>query len=468
MRTALALLIPLSLAACDESAEIESSDKPAVPKQSSQEEWKEKTLSYAQAINDFVQRGHAEGWENVGKEPEEPGREHLVNDAIAELRRANMEGYVARFREQWPPAHAPLIPILEENGQSIPVVCFLDDGTILARIGTNYQPGHTFQIRGDQATELKDVGYFGRCPNRHYFGVARDAGIAIYDGWQGPQVAMCPWPKGTEDVPDGFKIAAWDDVPNPSQIVPFPDGKRALMVSKHGIFVLSEGSARRLLPTPEQMREHFEWSLREHPEDDLSLYLSMEHGAVSRDGRFIAVGCQDSSHLVYNDRLELIGDIGNQSEYPHYAVFSADLSMIAFNSCHFYNGITVGVPTRLLPGLETEPYEEDARTPILEDGARVYAAVSRGDEFIIGDASGYVRAFDLQGNRRWEQFVGSSVGDIDVSPDGKTLVVSTYAGFISVIRLDAGESAPHQIGTGGHLEERRWIFWKNEPKPLIW
>ena len=73
----------------------------------------------------------------------------------------------------------------------------------------------------------------------------------------------------------------------------------------------------------------------------------MEHGAVSRDGRFVAVGCQDSSHLVYDDQLELIGDIGNQSEYPHYAVFSADQSMIAFNSCHFYNGITVGVPLAL-------------------------------------------------------------------------------------------------------------------------
>jgi len=435
---------------------------------SSQQEWKEKTLRYAQAINDFAKRGRAEGWEKVGKEPEDPGREHLVSDVIAELRRANRDGDVARFREEWPPAHGPLIPILEEKGQGIPIVCLLDDGSILARVGAYSDQKKTFHICGDQATELSDIGNFGRCPNRRYFGVAHAAGIVIHEGWQGPEVARCPWPKWTEEASDGFPIPACDGIPDPTRIVPFPDGKRVLMVSEQGIFVLSESSARRLLPTQEQMRQHVEWTLREHPKGDLSLGLSMEHGAISQDGCLIAVGCQDSSHLVFNDQLELIGDIGNLSSYPHYAVFSADQSMIAFNSCHFYNGVTVGVPTRFLPGLETKPYEEDERTPLLQDGARVYAAVSRGDEFIIGDASGFIRAFDLQGNWRWEQFIGSSVCDMDVSPDGKTLVVSTYAGFMSVFHLDAGEVAPHQIGTGDHHEVCRWIFWKNEPKPLIW
>lgn len=80
----------------------------------------------------------------------------------------------------------------------------------------------------------------------------------------------------------------------------------------------------------------------------------------------------------------------------------------------------------------------------------------------------FPRAFDLQGQGRWEQFIGSTVGDIVVSADGTPLVVSTYAGFISIFRLDAGKAASHQIGTGGHLEERRWIFWKNERTPLIW
>ena len=106
------------------------------------------------------------------------------------------------------------------------------------------------------------------------------------------------------------------------------------MVSEDGICVLSENSVRLLLPTQEEMRREFEYMQREHPEDELGFYLAMEHGAVSRDGRLIAVGSQDSSHLVYNDQLELIGDIGNQSEYPHYAVFSADQSKSLFSREH--------------------------------------------------------------------------------------------------------------------------------------
>jgi hypothetical protein len=118
--------------------------------------------------------------------------------------------------------------------------------------------------------------------------------------------------------------------------------------------------------------------------------------------------------------------------------------------------------------LKTEPYEEHPKTPVVEDGARVYAAAHRGDEFIIGDANGYLRAFSHAGEMRWQHFLGSSFSAIDVSPDGKQLIASTYAGFVSIIALDAGRKAPYQIGTGEHLELRRWLFWKNEESPLIW
>ncbi|RYD21197.1 MAG: hypothetical protein EOP88_12290 [Verrucomicrobiaceae bacterium] len=435
---------------------------------SAQQQWWLEVLTYARDINDYVAKGMAQEWKDTGPEPKSPELEHLAEMAIAAVRRANKSGNMEGFRDLWPPAHAPLISLLEVNGQSIPVVCILDDGSVVARIGANHKKGKTVHIHDGKVDLLSDIGFFGRCPNGRYFGIAVEDGISIHDGWRGPRVALCPWPDGTEDIPEGFRVAPWDVAPSPSRIIPFPDGRRVLMVSESGIFVLSEDSARRLVPTEEQLRDQFEWSVREDPGDELRMYISMEHGAVSKDGKMIAVGSQDSCHLVFNECLELVGEIGNLSEYPHYAVFSADGSMIAFNSCHFYNGMTIGVPTALLPGLKTEAYEADRRFVNLNDHARVYAAAVRDDEIIIGDASGYVRAFDLKGNHRWQQFVGSSIGDIDVTMDGKTLVVSTYAGFIVRFRLDAGEQQPHQIGSGGHLDDMRWIFWKNEPTPLRW
>lgn len=72
-----------------------------------QKEWKEKTLAYAKAINDFIAKGTKDGWENAGEEPSPEGREHLVPDLLVVLREANRLGKTGLFREYWPPAHEP-------------------------------------------------------------------------------------------------------------------------------------------------------------------------------------------------------------------------------------------------------------------------------------------------------------------------------------------------------------------------
>ncbi|MEM9943774.1 MAG: hypothetical protein AAF939_19585, partial [Planctomycetota bacterium] len=362
----------------------------------------------------------------------------------------------------------PLIGLLEEKGQAIPVVCVLADNSILARIGAPHESGKVVRIVGDSVQDVESDGFFGYDPNKKFFAYSRTGGIEIREGWDGNQVTFCPWPTGLEGIPNGFDVQPFDGFLVPTHLVPFPDGKRVLLVSSDGIFVLSAEKADRLLPTTDQLKEHFTWLQKEYPDDELSMGLSMEHGAISHDGKYIAVGSQDSTHLLFDEELKLVGNVGNRSEYPHYALFNSDDSMVAANSCHFYNGVTLGVPTKLLLGLVTAPYGEDERITVLEKSSRVYAGTARKDEFIIGDASGYVRAFGTDANPRWQLFIGSSVGDIDLSADGSTLAVSTYAGFLSIIKMDAGKQAPHQIGTSQHMETRRWIFWKNEKTPLIW
>jgi hypothetical protein len=434
---------------------------------SSHVEWREKVLAHAASTNAFVARGLSIGWEAAGSQPPEPDLAHLIPNLIEALRESTRRGTFGVLRASWPPAHAPLIPWLEEHGQSIPFVRFLDDGSLVARIGAHYDVNtKTVHIRGDTVVDLPTIGPCGQSPNRKYFAFARESGVEIREGWNGQRIALCPWPLGTEDVPDGFEVSPLPKHPTPTRLVPFPDGGRVLLVSDDGIFVLAPNSARRLLPTREQLREHFLWLRENYPADPLACSVDMEHGAISNEGTLIAIGDQSSSHLVFDADLRLVLEVPPASEYPHHAIFSADDAVLALNSCHFYNGTTLGIATSALRNWQSmsgapEPFR-------LEDGARVYAAAARNDEFIVGDASGYVRAFDKAGKYRWQQFVGSSIGDIDLSADGRRLAVSTYAGFLSIFRLDAGEQHPHQIGNGNHLEERRWVFWKGEPAPLIW
>ena len=187
-----------------------------------QQEWRRKTLDYVRAINAYVADAHAKGGEDVGPWPEDPGREHLAEHALAAVRRANAAGGdFAGLRDRWPPAHRPLIPLLEENGQGIPVVCLLDDGSVVARIGYG-DGGRTVHIRGDAVADVPDVGFFGRGPGRRYFAAAEANGVAVTDGWRGPRVALCPWPTGREDVPEGVVVRPLDGPPIPTRLVPFP------------------------------------------------------------------------------------------------------------------------------------------------------------------------------------------------------------------------------------------------------
>lgn len=433
-----------------------------------QDEWKNKTIDYAKSINTFINKGLQDGWDNAGPEPEDNKREKLVPYLLKAIRKANEDKEFTQLREDWPLAHSPLIPELDKNGQDIPVVAILDDGRIIARIGAPYEQGYVVEINDLDVSIIDGIDFFGRSPNKKYFAYTKEKGVSITDGWLGKETTFCPYPIGTEGIPSEFNVKPFENPPTPTQLIPFPDGTSVLFVSTEGIFVLKPTRAIRILPTKEDMKEHFAWQQEEYPEDDLQMDLSMEHGAVSTDGKLIAIGSQDSTHLVLNDAYQLIGDVGNQSEYPHYAIFSKDGDMIAFNSCHFYNGITIGVPTNLLPNLKTEPYEENDQTPILEDGARVYAGVYRKDEFIIGDANGNLRGVGKDGKLHWQHFIGSSIGDIAISEDERTLVCSTFAGFISIIDLDSGKMKEYEIGNGGHTELRRWLFWKEESQPLAW
>jgi len=432
--------------------------------------WRQETEQYVTAINDFVRRGDEVGWENVDEKEPEDTRQPMAQAVLDAVRRASKSGEIEGLHERFPRAHGPFIELLDENGQSLPVVFLLNDGRIVMRIGAPYESGRVVIVDDRHVESLaSDVITVGRSPNRQFFAIAREDGVAIHRGWEGPIVVTLKWPSGREGIPQGFDAEPIQGTPIVTRLVPFDTGDQALLVSPEGVFVLKQDRAVRLLPTQDQMKEHFEWHQKEYPNDTLSYDLSMEHGAISPDGKLIATGHQSSLHYVFDaESFEIVAEIGHLSEYPHYAAFSSDGSVIAFNSCHFYNGMTVGVPTSLLPGLQTEAYEPDDRLIQLEKGSRVYAAIARNDEIIIGDASGYLRAFDLEGSSRWRHFIGSSVGDIDISPDGRRLVVTTYAGFLSILNLDTGKADPFVIGNSTHQERRRWLFWKHEENPLIW
>lgn len=443
--------------------------------------WERQTREYVAAINDYVARGEATDWEDAGEEPDDPRTEADAAAVLDEVRRvfasgdaAAVDGLAARL----PRAHSPLLPWIETGDRGLPAALILDDGRLLLQLGHEYQDPVCVAVEGLTITPLDPaIRAIGRSPDRRWFARATDEGIAISDGWDGEQTALLPYPTGLEGVvefaPEALAIECSAEKPFlVKELIPLA-GDRCVLISECGVFVLQLDGARRLIPTPEMIADEVEWRRKDDPDEPIGISVSMGHAGVSPDGRLIAAGCQDSLHHLFDAAtLEEIGTVGPMTSYPHHAAFDAAGTMAFVNSCHFYNGITLGVPLDLLPGLKTEEYEKDDRLTTIDEQARVYASAARirpdgRGEWIFGDANGYVRGVDNEGEILWSHFIGSSVGAIEVSADGSRLVVTTYAGFVSLIDLDTGEPGPHVIGRSGHTERRRWVMWKNDT-PFAW
>jgi hypothetical protein len=223
----------LAVSGCSTS---DSSSRQGVPMSDDElsREWRNEGLRYVAAMNDYLKRASEDSWDKAGEEPEDT-RTRLAVAVIDAVRRANRDGTLQDLRVRFPPAHAPLMDLLKENGQSLPLVLLLDDGRILLRIGAPHEKGHVVMINDGEITSLADdIVTVGRSPNRRYFAVARTTGITVDDGWDGPRVAQFSWPTGREGAPDGFVPAAAEVPFVVSRLIPFPAGDRVLLVSVSG------------------------------------------------------------------------------------------------------------------------------------------------------------------------------------------------------------------------------------------
>jgi hypothetical protein len=425
--------------------------------------WREASHRYVTAVNAYVERGLRDGWEKAGPEPQDD-RADLAAEVLAIVRAANARGNTGFLRERFPPAWEPFSPIIEKVGQQLAPLAWIDDRRIAAKVGG---VGPVVVVDEDEIVEQPNVRSFGRSSDGRFFALAFDEGVEVRRGWNGPKVALLDLPNGQEGLPAGRDAPRAFKRFDILQLVVFPDGCRVLLASSAGVFVLSASGTTRLIPTPAEYGEQADsWSKKLLDASPGS--LSMVHGAVSPRGYFVLAGWQGSRHLVFDEQLEQVASVGPLCEYPDFAWFSTTGDLAAFNACSFYDGVSIAVPATALRGLDTAHHEKHPSVRVLDESARVYAAVARDDEFIIGDARGYLRAFDLRGNYRWQYFIGSTISALDLSPDGKKLAVASYAGSLCVLELDAAERDPFAIGTASHRELVRWLFWKGEDRALKW
>ncbi|MBS1683398.1 MAG: hypothetical protein JSS76_01495 [Bacteroidetes bacterium] len=405
-----------------------------------QQEWFERGSQFAQSINEMLRFVQTHGWENwKGSEPTD-SRTDLAAAVLDKLRAANIEGKVEAFRSLFPPSYAPFTQFLEANGQRIEQFSFIDNERIIFFVDSLHGSRTAYLLENDIAIPLDtSITSIGKSPKNNVFATASNDHIITTDGWQG---------KTIKSFTRTSSLSA--DI---TQIIPFNDGMMVSLLSPQGVFILSQSGDTRIFP---------EGTI------DEEISLSMENLALSPNNDLLAIGDQDLQHTIIDKEGKLVASIGPQSSYPHFCLFSKDSKQFISNSCHFYNGTTIGVDVSDLPGLIIAPFKESDKYRMIDDNMRIYQGVSTENYYILGDAYGWIRAITKEGKHLWEYFIGSTITGMAISDDETTLWIGSYSGILHKLLLGKGHRDPHVIGTGDHYEAFRLFIWQNESQIWKW
>lgn len=424
-----------------------------------QKEWNEKGEKYAKAVNDMVAFAEVHGWDAYkGEDPvdERKGMTQLCEAVFALLKEANERGETAKFRADFPPSNIIFEECEDEAGSAdekdkigdklgnVDQICPLGGENVLF-IASNDDGKTLYLLEGDRVSEVaKGVIAVGKSKRNEIYALLRRGEIELVKGYDG---------KGGGEPVARFSHEL-EIIYDEAEILPFNDGSKVLLAAHDGIFLISQSGAKLIHP------------IYEDDDGNAALYIDMANATLSNDNALIVAGEQCGDHVLMDSEGERLGGIGAQSSYPHFCLFSADDTQLITNSCHFYNGVTIGVDRAALKrGLEVEAYsydeEGEKNFTLIDDAMRVYAGVATRDFYILGDAYGYIKAVGKDGRKIWRHYLGGTIKSMALSENGSVLFVGTYGGRLHKLRLGAGQDS-HTIGNGNHKEEFRLIAYEDK------
>ena len=406
-----------------------------------QKEWNEKGEKYAKAVNDMVAFAEVHGWDAYeGEDPvdEREGMTQLCEAVFELLKDANERGETEKFRADFPPSNVIFDKKLRKKLRDIDQICPLGGENVLF-IASNDDGKTLYLLEGECVSEVADdVIAVGKSKRNEIYALLNQDEVWLIRGYDG---------KSGGELVARFSHEL-EIIYDEAEILPFNDGSKVLLTAHDGIFLISQSGAKLIHPIYE-----------DEGEDEYELEIDMANATLSNDNALIVAGEQDSDHVLMDSEGERLGCIGAQSSYPHFCLFSADDTQLITNSCHFYNGVTIGVDRAALK--RGAQIHRDRDFTLVDDEMRVYAGVATQDFYILGDAYGYIRAVGKDGHKIWRHYLGGTIKSMALSEDGDVLFVGTYGGRLHKLRLGAGQDS-HTIGNGNHKEEFRLIAYEDK------
>jgi WD40 repeat protein len=444
--------------------------------------WNEAGRAHVQRKNAAIEAVYLEGVELPDLELED-GRSHETALAVMDLVVSmNRDGRAHELRSIVDPALDPFQPIIGDNarhhqnasGLDMPIAC---GDNIFVRERRSFDQSVTWKLSGTSAEIVPDITAMAISADRSVVATIESNRLTTRQGYGGQVIGAWELPSLDWLAPTGATTPHL----NVLQLAVSNDGCRVAAACYDVGIVLASRRANdepwRLIYPNRQAP--FESTVKPLTDRFRSI-ADMLHCDVSPDGRFLAVGHQNSDHYVLDLDAPidswLHAHVGIQSEYPHHARFSSDGRYIAFNSCHFYGGATVTFEVSLGPGVSTESYIADPASPVIDEQLRVYSSTwlppGTADEsgvFCLHGV-GVLKAITPTGRLCFVQELPASGGGMDFEPDSGRLLVCGHSGILHI--LDARTEAVELHGEQGwkpRPELARWMFWSLiSEQPLYW
>ncbi len=387
--------------------------------------WVKEGRAFSTALNAYVDRVYAVGVNKAGPEPSDT-REDMADYVREQLAALNAKGEHRRARELFPPAYEPFT--YEPLGREVNQIKRLADGRTIVRVDAD-----VYVVERDRITSVPDVTFFAMSPDRRFVAKGYDDRIDVHEGWDGAKLRTIPLTPKLRNSTSQVHLTA--------------DGDALLLAGEGGIFWVSEGGSRLLMP---------------EGRDDDEISLSYPHAALSPNGRFVALGCQDSSHELIDRKTGTRHRFNTVSSYPHFAMFHDSRPEVLFNSVHGLYG-----SGSVLANVDEIATNKGEQVRLFDRRSWLFSAAPLTDAYLLGDRGGYVWCIGVDGKQRFYLFLGSSLTAMDVTPDKKTLLVGSIAGYVIEIDLTAPGRDPMLLTNGNVKETARWIFWRGHD-PMIW
>ena len=495
----------------DIEEEADETDEETVPVtfdtvEEASERWIKEGKEYKDGINDWLDIIYIHGKQPTEAEPTET-RKDMAPYVLKIIEELNEKKDYQKLRELFPPDYDPFTKEFDKNFTNcVSKVMLLPDMRILAKVGQYYEDTQEcYLINDDQFEKINDLISFGHSHDKRFYAKAYTDRIDITETWDGKTTATINYPNSYGE--EFSKLHADTRVNKEDfngntigieSIHVFNDGKKVLLCSHAGIFILETDRSQLIHPMITPISEVEDpWYLwgknSEETEDGFMFNLDYPHADLSPDNKYIACGSQDSLHLILTEekgKWEQTGEIEQRSSYPHYAKFNYLIEdnegkpyhQVALSSCHFSESATISLPLRnLTKDFKASGYEGDDSLEYIDERNWIYSILPFPNAYMLGANNGYIWFMGAGGVQTLGYIhIGGTIMSMDMSEDRKTIVVASYSGQIVLLKNEYnaekdGEYSwkknnrkdPYLITSLPHVDRRRYLFWKGK-KPMIW